>query len=213
MTETEWQTSLDPDELLDCARKMKRLTARKGRLFGCGCFRLVWDQVQFASVMKTVEMAEARADLLISEDEMEKYRYPSGDMNEIVAHWLSTAVQSLAIPKPNPSVVAHEVRTSVANDVYRHARRGLPCRWQADLVREVIGNPFQKATLDPGWRTSDVTQLAHAIYEERAFERMPILADALMDAGCDDDNLIGHCRWQGPHVRGCWVVDLVLGKK
>jgi hypothetical protein len=97
--------------------------------------------------------------------------------------------------------------------VFRHERRGLPYRPQADLVREVIGNPFRPIAFDPRWRTSDVTQLAQAIYDERAFDRMPILADALMDAGCAADDLIGHCRWSGPHVRGCWVVDLILDKK
>lgn len=63
------------------------------------------------------------------------------------------------------------------------------------------------------WRTADVLGLARAISEGRAFDRLPILADAPMDAGCDDDAILAHCRSQGPHVRGCWVVDLVLGKE
>jgi hypothetical protein len=66
---------------------------------------------------------------------------------------------------------------------------------------------------DPRWRTSDTLGLARGIYEERAFDRMPLLADALMDAGCDDEQVLSHCRSEGPHVRGCWVVDLVLGKE
>jgi hypothetical protein len=81
----------------------------------------------------------------------------------------------------------------------------------ADLIRELIGNPFQSVVGDPRWRTSDVIGLAQAIYEEKAFERMPILADALMDAGCEDEQLIAHCRGESQHVRGCWLVDLVLG--
>jgi hypothetical protein len=68
--------------------------------------------------------------------------------------------------------------------------------------------------LDPAWLTSDVVALARGIYEERAFDRMPILADALQDAGCDNDDVLTHCRdASATHVRGCWVVDLVLGKK
>ncbi len=55
-------------------------------------------------------------------------------------------------------------------------------------------------------------KLAGGIYDEGAFDRLPILADALLDAGCEDKQLLGHCRGPGPHVRGCWVVDLVLGK-
>ena len=58
-----------------------------------------------------------------------------------------------------------------------------------------------------------VVALARGIYDEKAFDRMPILADALQDAGCDNDDVLSHCRGGGPHVRGCWVVDLLLGKE
>jgi hypothetical protein len=78
---------------------------------------------------------------------------------------------------------------------------------QADLVRDIFGNPFRPVTLNLTWLTSNVVLLAEAIYQDRAFERMPILADALMDAGCEDDSILAHCRSEGPHVRGCWVVD------
>jgi hypothetical protein len=213
MTEAEWQTSQDPDDLLDAAKAMKRLSSRKGRLYGCGCFRLVWDRIRLPAVQKTVEMAEARADLIISEQELEAHRYPMGTLTDNVANWLSVAVQSLAIPKCNPSVVAYEVRSSIENDVFRHARRGLSWPSQADLVREVIGNPFRPMAFDPKWRTADVTGVARGIYDDRAFDRLPLLADALMDAGCGDDDILAHCRSSGPHVRGCWVVDLVLGRK
>jgi hypothetical protein len=81
------------------------------------------------------------------------------------------------------------------------------------LVYDVVGNPFRPVTCDPRWRTSDTVGLAQAIYDDRAFDRLPILADALMDAGCEDEQIISHCRSDGPHVRGCWVVDLVLGKE
>ena len=86
------------------------------------------------------------------------------------------------------------------------------CAAQADLLREIFGNPFRPIALNPRWLTSNVVDLAGAIYEERAFERMPILADALMDAGCDSEEIIAHCRGNGPHVRGCWV-DLLLSKE
>ena len=67
--------------------------------------------------------------------------------------------------------------------------------------------------LPPAWRTSAVIALAREMYESRDFSAMPILADALQDAGCDNDDVLSHCRGPGPHVRGCWVVDLVLGKR
>jgi hypothetical protein len=73
-----------------------------------------------------------------------------------------------------------------------------------------VGSP---PSPDPRWQTSTVVDLATAIYNERAFDRMPILADALMNAGCDNDEIIAHCRDAGPHLRGCWVVDLLLGKR
>jgi hypothetical protein len=80
-------------------------------------------------------------------------------------------------------------------------------------LRDIFGNPFRPVTLNPSWRTPTVKQLAEAIYKERAFERMPILADALEDAGCDNADILSHCRGGGEHVRGCWVVDLVLGRE
>jgi hypothetical protein len=91
--------------------------------------------------------------------------------------------------------------------------------WMRDLapqgpyLREIFGNPFRPVILNTAWRTSTVTALAQAIYEDRAFDRLPILADALEDAGCTDADILGHCRGGGEHVRGCWVVDLVLGKE
>jgi hypothetical protein len=68
--------------------------------------------------------------------------------------------------------------------------------------------------IDPAWRTTDVVALARGIYEERAFDRMPIMADALQEAGCDNEDILAHCRdTNAPHARGCWVVDLVLEKQ
>jgi hypothetical protein len=82
----------------------------------------------------------------------------------------------------------------------------------ADILRDIFGNPFRPRTLEPAWLTSTVRALAEGIYTARAFDRMPILADALEDAGCDSEDILNHCRGDGPHVRGCWVIDLVLNK-
>jgi len=86
-------------------------------------------------------------------------------------------------------------------------------RLQATIFRDIVGNPLDRVAFDPRWRTEDTLGLARGIYMDRAFIRLPLLADALMDAGCADDRLVGHCRSTGPHTRGCWVVDLVLGKE
>jgi hypothetical protein len=85
-------------------------------------------------------------------------------------------------------------------------------RANADLVRDIFGNPFRPATLDTSWLTSTVVALARGMYGSRDFGAMPILADALQDAGCDNAEVLNHCRGPGPYVRGCWLVDLVLGK-
>lgn len=85
-------------------------------------------------------------------------------------------------------------------------------RAAADLLRDVFGNPFRPAGFDPAWLTPTAAALAAGVYADRAFDRLPILADALQDGGCEDDDILAHCRGPGPHARGCWVVDLVLNK-
>jgi hypothetical protein len=86
--------------------------------------------------------------------------------------------------------------------------------FQLDLIRDIFGNPFHPVTFDPGWRTGSAVALARQMYESRDFGPMPILADALQDAGCEQPDVLAHCRDpQATHVRGCWVVDLVLGKE
>jgi hypothetical protein len=80
-------------------------------------------------------------------------------------------------------------------------------------MRDIFGNLFRPITFSPEWRTDTTVTLAHQMYESRDFSAMPILADALQDAGCDSPDILTHCRGPGPHVRGCWVVDLVLGKE
>ena len=82
-----------------------------------------------------------------------------------------------------------------------------------DVLREIFGNPFRPLAVSPAWRTSDVMALAKGIYEDRAFDRMPILADALQDAGCENTDILNHLRDpNATHVRGCWALDLVLAK-
>jgi hypothetical protein len=94
---------------------------------------------------------------------------------------------------------------------------------RADLVRDIFGNPFRPSPSVPpavlAWSDGTVPRLARALYDERPLPgdtldagRLAILGDALLDAGCEDEELIGHCRSEGPHCRGCWGVDLILGK-
>lgn len=83
---------------------------------------------------------------------------------------------------------------------------------QAPLLRCVVGNPFRPVLFDPVWRTSAVVGLAELIYNERAFDRLPNLAEVLEYAECNHLGLLAHCRDGGPHARGCWAIDMVLGK-
>jgi hypothetical protein len=108
-----------------------------------------------------------------------------------------------------PDATAKELRKLVAFDAHP---AGLidHGHW---LIREVVGNPFRRRAIDPGWLTPDVLALCEGLYERFAFERLPVLADALEDAGCTDVDLLGHLRLGGPHVRGCWALDLILGEQ
>jgi hypothetical protein len=81
-----------------------------------------------------------------------------------------------------------------------------------NLIRDVLGDPFRRVVFVPGWRSGDAVDVASEMYEAHDFTGMPVLADALEEAGCTNPDILSHCRGPGPHVRGCWVVDLVLGK-
>src|SRR5262249_419858 len=89
------------------------------------------------------------------------------------------------------------------------ARLRLWKKHQCELLRDIFGNPFQNPTLEAGWITSASRNIAEGIYRDGAFERLPLLADALEEGGCTEAEVLTHCRGPGPHVRGCWVVDLL----
>jgi hypothetical protein len=144
--------------------------------------------------------------------------------------WASSAVWESARVKPATAAHAHRAAaTAVAwghkadEEKRRRSTLLLPAeedpdeaRAQADLLRDLFGNPFRRPRLKRHWLKWDggtVVQVSRAVYDERAFDRLPILADALEEAGCADADILNHCRRPGEHVRGCWVVDLLLGKE
>lgn len=96
------------------------------------------------------------------------------------------------------------------------AARSRERKAQKVLLNDIFGNPFRPIPpFNPAWLAWNdglIAKLAHAIYNERAFDRMPILADALEEAGCEHANILSHCRKKGSHVRGCWLIDSILGK-
>ena len=132
----------------------------------------------------------------------------------IVAQVVRGAGSVLVTSKVIPEHIAWLVRAAFEPAKHDHANKWEECLPQADLARDIFGNPFRPVAFSPEWRTDTAVTLARQMYDSRDFDAMPILADALQDAGCDNEDILAHCRdAKQVHVRGCWVVDLVLGKK
>jgi hypothetical protein len=130
-------------------------------------------------------------------------------------------MESIAIEEVRKIEEGPRQRTGLSEFDEEDKRERAARKQLALLLREVIGNPFSPPRFEQTWRTSTVLQLAQAIFEERSFDRMPILADALLDADCDEEAVLRHCRgtelWNKDkepvyHVRGCWVIELILGR-
>jgi hypothetical protein len=120
-----------------------------------------------------------------------------------VSYWINRAFDDLPT----------SIRGQAVMDAERLRQLHAEYLFQANLLREVFQNPFRPAALEPSCRTALIVQMAKDIYEDRAFEHLPILADALEEAGCQDQAIFGHLRGPGPHIRGCWPLDLMLGKE
>jgi hypothetical protein len=193
MTGMEWAACDDPRKMVQALARRGNISDRKWRFFVAAFWR--W---------QARNLKRDRADLIERSEAMEHWgefgrlprgRRPSRSTNEVFfgRDAESAAMQTAEAPFDWP-----DAKSAVAV--------------QPLLLRDIFGNPFRQRRFDARWRTSDVLGLARAIYDDRAFKRMPILADALMDAGCENEEIIGHCRGNGPHVRGCWLLDLILEK-
>jgi hypothetical protein len=112
----------------------------------------------------------------------------------------------------NPLQFAEDVADARAGNPPDARVRKAVVAEQCHFLRDIFGNPFRSITFSTAWCTDTAIARARQMYESRDFAAMPILADALQDAGCDNDDILDHCRRPGEHVRGCWAVDLVLGK-
>jgi hypothetical protein len=217
MTEKEWLTCEDP-------RLMLRFLAgnasdRKVRLFACAGCRRVWKSLDRKPIQQAVEAAEQFADGAITTDELKEacnqaarsvlkeskrnFRKLTTDPDYAVKAYKWTFGMSTALPDGLPTFLI---------DAPPPDEETFRTLLDPALLRDIFGNPFRPVSIEPRWLTSDVVALARGIYDDRAFGRLPILADALTDAGCEDADLLAHCRSDGSHARGCWVVDLLLGK-
>lgn len=199
MTEAEWLACVHPEEMLDLLRS--KTSERKLRLFAVACYRQNPWASEHETCRNATEVAERFADGKAKPDELAqslRMAVRRGDMLDFEYGPLRS-ICSL-------SDLHAAVCSSLASDL--DVLHTIPA-----ILREIYGNPFRPVTVDPAWRTATAVSLAQAIYEERAFDRLPILADALEDAGCTNADILDHCRQRGEHVRGCWVVDLIMDKK
>ncbi|HEY1192283.1 MAG TPA: hypothetical protein VGE74_31955, partial [Gemmata sp.] len=201
---------------------------RKKLLLVAYLLRQLADQITHPVFLEAIEAGEKYADGLISHSEMwaveeraaevydsrafrpraaqdaaifaQRYLYEQNETSEMVV-W-AFASRAVRLSKARGKR-AEEVRSKAGAEMKALIRR---------LINEVHGNPFRPVTFAPEWRTETAVALAHQMYESRDFSAMPILADALQDAGCDHPDALAHCRDANQlHIRGCWVVDLVLG--
>jgi hypothetical protein len=208
MTEAEWRACLDPEKML--AFLGDRASARKLRLFAVACCRRIWPRLPGPDWRRAVEVCE---------------RFADGQAG--VAEWVTIGADLAQKGSNTPAgaavseAIALELSTYAVSNIVRWASWAAPTRRadellaQSHLVRDVFGDPFRGVTFSPGRLAPDggtVRKLAQAMYGERRFEGLPVLADALEDAGCADEAVLSHCRGGGEHVRGCWVVDILLGK-
>ncbi len=200
MTEEEWLTGTDPEPMLELLKA--RVSDRKLRLFACECIR-IYREIMGPGLdfpLERIELCERYADGLATHEEW----------------WTVTRERDHFYPwKQNDAWLeatrAVEVAAWATDDNGQPSGDAKPK--MMSYLRDIFGNPFRLVTFDPAWRTSTAVGVAEAIYADRTFDNLPVLADALQDAGCDHPDILTHLRDPGPHVRGCWALDLVLGKE
>jgi hypothetical protein len=218
MTEQEWLACTDPGPILASLRG--RASDRKLRLFACGVCRQLASLLRSEDYVRAIEAGESYADGGRMRAAMRRGRRAlDGRMVRSVdtsgkgqtAEWHALFLGHLAICERDfrafPTCLSQLTLVRVENEdamrrLIQTARR---------IAMDILGNPFRPVALDPAWQTPNAITLAQAMYDTRDFAAMPLLADLLEEAGCPHE-VSEHCRGPGPHVRGCWVVDLVLGK-
>jgi hypothetical protein len=190
------------------------------RLFGVACCRHVWRSLRDPDSRKAVEVSERFADgeatpaalrgalkaATTAAEDAEFEATNSMSSSRWAARDAAEAAVEVARKQLRPGAVARKVRAALI------AVGAMP-KDQPALLRDILGNPFRPVAFNAKWGTDTAVALAKQMYESRDFGAMPILADALQEAGCEESAILDHCRGATtPHARGCWVVDLVLGK-
>ncbi|VTR97955.1 Uncharacterized protein (Fragment) OS=uncultured bacterium PE=4 SV=1 [Gemmata massiliana] len=215
LTESQWLEWDDPVPMVSFLRS--HVNDRRLQLFACGVCRKLAPLMGIVEYELGLEAAERYANGERTKSAMKRYRQvlthhrislSGGDSSEqYTALFLATVAISERDFRSFPTCLTDLLRVRQSDQVRSAIYPAGP------TLREIFGNPFRPVSFSPSWRTSTAVALASQMYESRDFSAMPILADALQDAGCDNSDVLDHCRGKGPHVRGCWVVDLVLGKE
>jgi hypothetical protein len=215
MTEREWLACEEPADMVKYLRG--KVSDRKLRLFAVASCRWAWDRVAPPENRRIVEEVEACIDQPLGEVGIGLAARTPITRTVTVEDFL---VRGLA--QDDAWEAAHSVAFRVPRLCWTDERHTWTMGYKAvnQIVREVFGNPFRPAAFDAAWRTPGVVSAAQAAYENRSLPagtlepaRLALLADALEEAGCANADLLGHLRGDGPHVRGCWAVDLCLGKE
>jgi len=215
MTETEWLAATHPNPMLRFL--VHRGSDRKHRLFAVACCRRIWSLFTDERKQRAIETAERDADGTVTKEELRAAGRAVRIAGRSNPSWKETQLWSVASDVTTSQSWDASQRASwttaflVGNTDDQHRSE-----WQHHmlLLKCIFGPlPFRAVALSPDWLTSSVVTLASQMYESRDFTAMPLLADALQDAGCGNPDVLNHCRGPGPHVRGCWIVDLLLGKE
>lgn len=239
MTEAEW---LKCNEVYPLLSSLSEKTSdRKFKLFSIACCRRISHLIVDSVAQKLIDESERLADGLSPLSDITTFRGHQVDSKiASVAKAVTSACCEITLPELRSRegigyVVAYYASCHAADaysesvepgwDGYAHYSVFGPEGFQRgedaikresmahlSILRDIFGNPFRPVTLNPSWLTPKVVSIANGIYSEKAFDRMPILADALQDAGCDNEEILNHCRQPGEHVRGCWALDLILSK-
>ncbi len=222
-------------------RARHRGCRRQLRLFACACCRRAWHLLPERRLVRTLQTCERYADGLADEAERSAARAEAYDAANqagalpmsmaAYAVWYAAGANALSAACGAQSYAAnalmHEARAAAGTGHFTVpesralAGRAIGAEWGRHclLARDIFGNPFRPVAVGPACLTPQVAALARAAYVQRELPagsldgtRLAVLADALEEAGCTEEALLGHLRGPGPHVRGCWAVDLLLGK-
>ncbi|MFO0825142.1 MAG: hypothetical protein U0792_18815 [Gemmataceae bacterium] len=216
MTEEQWFATDDLDAMLRRLRNTRRgpkVSTRKLLFTAHAIAVTVPDLLVLAAAVRVLRLAEEAAESGMPPAVVGSAREQL--LGEISFGWASALCRTLlAIVDPTKwDYYLPEDHLASAASYARMQLGERAASLQTALLRDIVGNPFRPATFSREWRTSTAVGIAKGMYESRDFDVMPILADALQDAGCDNADILNHCRDpQQVHVRGCWVVDSVLGK-